>query len=151
MTGVRVFAAPNRLAKVLVESGGRTAQEAVASAEDRIDELASSLRRAVEVQIEALLELHRAGPAGLAARRAELAEETMKLAEIAGAARRGELGYAARGVLAMLDHPGGPAWADALDLHLSAIALLRNGADPQGIETVLKRLRDLRVALGVKD
>jgi hypothetical protein len=148
---VRVFHPPNRLAKALVETGGRTAEEAVASAEARVGELASSLRRSIDVQVEALLALHRAGAAALPDHTGELADAAMGLAEIAGAAGRAELGEVARGVLAMLEHPGGAARADALDLHLSAVALLRAGAGRGETETVLERLQDLRAALGVTD
>lgn len=151
MTAVRVYLAPNRLAKVLVETGGRTAEEAAASAEARVAELSSTLHHAVEVQVAALVTLHRAGGDALSANAADLADAAMKLAEIAGAAQRPELGEIARGMLAMLQHPRGAAQAEALDLHLSAIALLRAGAGPQAAKTVLKRLHDLRAALGVKD
>jgi hypothetical protein len=152
MTAARVYNPPNRLAKVLIETGGRTAEEAVASAEAAIEELGSSLRAAVEVQVRRLLELHRSGEAALCSHAAELSDAAMKLVEIAGAARRPDLGDVARGVLAMFEHQPDAPRADVIELHLAALALLHGGAGAApAADVVLKRLHDLRAAVGVSE
>ncbi|HEY3696718.1 hypothetical protein [Phenylobacterium sp.] len=153
MTPVRVFTPPNRLAKVLIETGGRTADEAAATAGAHIEELGPSLRRAVDIQVLRLIELHRTGEPALSWRAPELSDAAMQLAEIAGAAGRSDLGEVARGVLAMIGHQTGGPRADVIDLHLSALALLHggSGAAGQASDVILRRLQDLRAAIGVSE
>ena len=155
MTKVEIFDPPNRLAHTLVDSGGPTFDEAVRRADAKVSELGGRLRRGLDLDVSMLLEMHALDDDALMAEASELGRLALRIAEVAAVVGAGDTGEAARGVYAMVDafQSEGLWRSDALDLHLSAIALFE-GAEPMpapAAAMLLRRLGDMRAAIGVRD
>src|ERR1700760_4949324 len=103
MTDVRIFTPPNRLAKVLIDVGGRTSDEIVETANVYLEELEDPLRRVVAKQIARIMALQHRGDSTLLVHAKELGDAALAIAETAAVAKMPAVGEAARGLRAMVD------------------------------------------------
>jgi hypothetical protein len=126
---VRKFRPPNRLASMIKDRGGILAKDAVAAAEANIEGLRESSLAALDAALETIEA--RFGPA--APGRADedfetLYTLTLKVVDVAGFAADAGVDEAAVSLCALVDgcaEAGAWRW-DAVDVHLSALRLLRN-------------------------
>ena len=155
MTRPLIFDPPNRLSRVLVETGGSTRADAVQRAEAKVAELGPQLRRVLDHDVSLLVAMQRLAPDAKRAESAALGDTALRIAEVAAAVGSAETGEVARGLYAMVvAYKTEGLWrADALDLHLSAIALFEGPEPlaPQAADTLLRRLAQMRAAIGVQE
>ena len=99
--------------------------------------------------------MHDLDDAAKRARSAELSRIALRIAEVAPAIGAPETGEAARGVFAMIEayRAEGQLRADALNLHLAAIALFEGATrlSPEETARLLQQLSEMRAAVGVLD
>jgi hypothetical protein len=155
MSTARVFTPENRLAKILESLNGPTAGELVADAEKRIDELHDAIREYVREKLATISAYAEQGEDVLFAECRALADASLEVAEVAGAAGLEAVGEVARGISAMVDSlaTSGVWHSDALKLHLSALTLVTQEGGHMSKENavILDRLRGMRAAVGVAE
>ncbi|PVM85903.1 chemotaxis protein CheE [Caulobacter endophyticus] len=126
---VRKFRPPNRLASMIKDRGGILAKDAVAAAEANIETLRESSLAALDAALEAIEA--RFGPVA-PDRGGEdfetLYTMTLKIVDVSGFAADAGVDEAAVSLCALVDACAeAKAWRwDAVDVHLSALRLLRN-------------------------
>lgn len=126
---VRKFRPPNRLAAMIKDRGGILAKDAVAAAEANVEALRESSLASLDAALEAIEA--RFGPAaqGRASEDFEaLYTMTLKIVDVSGFAADAGVDEAAVSLCALADACAeAQAWRwDAVDVHLSALRLLRN-------------------------
>ncbi len=155
MIATKIFWAENRLAKILPKVGGAAFEDLVAASEARVALLADKIREHVSAQVAQIVKIHDMGEEEMFAQCIEIGDAAMNIAETAGAAELQPVGEAARGIRAMVDSlvSSGVWHSDALALHITSLALLNGPTPPSAKETkaILKRLHDLRAAIGVAE
>lgn len=126
---VRKFRPPNRLASMIKDRGGILAKDALAAAEANVEALRESSLAALDAALEAIEA--RFGP-GAPDRGSEEFETlytmTLKVVDVSGFAADAGVDEAAVSLCALVDACAeAQAWRwDAVDVHLSALRLLRN-------------------------
>lgn len=121
---VRKFRPPNRLAAMIKERGGVLAKDAIAAAEANVETLRDSSLAALDEALEAIEA--RFGPVGEDFE--TLYTMTLKIIDVAGFAADAGVDEAAVSLCALVDgcaEAGAWRW-DAVDVHISALRLLRN-------------------------
>lgn len=154
MTKARAPKIENRLAKVLVNDGGRTAAEAATRANERLAEIRTRLDKVMGKEIDRILTYSRARQGIDQAAAADINSAAVAIAEIAGAADRPDLSEVARGVLAMLDdYDTKGFWhGQAMAVHLDVLSLLRGGeASAEEVGLMMRRMEDMRRAIGAQE
>ncbi|PXA91291.1 chemotaxis protein CheE [Caulobacter sp. D4A] len=126
---VRKFRPPNRLAAMIKDRGGILAKDAVAAAEANVETLRDSSLAALDEALEAIEARFGPTAAGRAGEDFEtLYTLTLKIIDVAGFAADAGVDEAAVSLCALVDNcaeAGAWRW-DAVDVHLSALRLLRN-------------------------
>lgn len=126
---VRKFRPPNRLASMIKDRGGLLAKDAIAAAEANVETLRESSLASLDEALEAIEARFGAGVPGRAAEDFEtLYTLTLKIVDVAGFAADAGVDEAAVSLCALVDacaEAGAWRW-DAVDVHLSALRLLRN-------------------------
>lgn len=126
---VRKFRPPNRLASMIKDRGGLMAKDALAAAEANVEALRESSLAALDAALEAIEA--RFGPAAPDRASEEfetLYTMTLKVVDVSGFAADAGVDEAAVSLCALVDacaEAGAWRW-DAVDVHLSALRLLRN-------------------------
>lgn len=155
MTAARIFTPENRLAHILQTIDAPTAAELVADADGRVDKLGEAIRAYVAAKLEEIMGFAEQGEDVLFAECRTLADASLNVAEVAGAAGLEALGEVSRGISAMVESliTSGVWHSDALKLHLDALALMNQagGRMTEENKTILARLRGMREAIGVTD
>lgn len=155
MKTVKIFTPDNRLAKVIDSPDGISFAELVGDAEARVETLAEGIGRYVDEQIAVIAAIQVQGELVIFGESLALSRAALNIAEIAGAAGHEALGEVARGVCAMVDGllASGIWHSDALDLHLTSLSLLNDPTPPDAVERerIIKRLADMRRAVGIPD
>lgn len=152
MSGARIFAAENRLSKALSPKGC-TSAELVGFADDRVKQLEGEIRAYVRDKLDLIVAFTSLDEDLLFGESRQLGEHALSVADVAGAAGMAGVGEIARGISSMVENllSSGIGHADALRLHLNAIALLSRRAESDSAEeeVVLARLRGMRGAIGI--
>lgn len=155
MNTAHVFTPGNRLAKILTSSEGRSEQELVDAAQSRVAQLEGAIRAYVDDKLPRLMSFADLREDDLFARCEALGRQALDVAEVAGAGGLQALGEVAHGIAAMVDslRRHGVWHTDALQLHLNALVLLHpvSGGAPAEVEVMLRRLRNMRIAIGVTE
>jgi hypothetical protein len=146
MNPARVFKIENRLAKIARNPGGKSLDEAVKSAEERVESLRESCVAALAVKAEQLALL--AGGdrgAGAAATMEGLYNVSNAIFGVAGVYGLDALAEAACSLCDLLHgfRQGEPVNWGAVDVHVDGIRLLAGGLS-EGAETILAGLRKVR-------
>jgi|GEM_PF-1899852 len=153
MGRVKILQPENRLAKILDDDHGSTAEQLAAVADRRLEGLSSGLRSYVYEQSAHVVGFYSQGEESLFTNCLALSETAMNIAEVAGAADLPELGDVARGIRAMIDGlvVSGVWHTDALKVHIAALALLTGDMPPSTgeVKLMLQRLQQMRAAVGV--
>lgn len=153
MTVARIFTPENRLAKILVELDGATPAELIAAADGRVATLNAAIRGYVDDKLKEIMAFASQGEDVLFAECRTLADASLNVAEVAGAAGLDAVGEVARGISAMVEGliTSGVWHSDALRVHLEALALVNQagGRMSEENEVILKRLRGMRQNIGV--
>ncbi|MBI1686906.1 chemotaxis protein CheE [Caulobacter hibisci] len=126
---VRKFRPPNRLAAMIKDRGGILAKDAIAAAEANVETLRDSSLAALDEALEGIEARFGATAPGRAGEDFEtLYTMTLKIIDVAGFAADAGVDEAAVSLCALVDgcaDAGVWRW-DAVDVHLSALRLLRN-------------------------
>jgi hypothetical protein len=150
MTKVQVVAVENRLAKLAREPGGRTIEQALKAAEERIESVrdvsvASLVEKAEQMAVAAAAARESNDPESFGA----VYEVSNAIYGIASAFALHALAEAAFSLCDLADHfrSGGEVNWPAIDVHVDGIRLLaalREKAGAQGAESILEGLRRVR-------
>ncbi|WP_293678266.1 hypothetical protein [uncultured Phenylobacterium sp.] len=153
MTSVRIFAPPNRLAKIIAGNEGQFFSTLVEASERRLAALADDIRAHVSTQVQTIVEIASLGEEIIFARCYEIRDAAMSIADVAAVADLAEVGVAAGGIRAMIDSLAckGVWHTDALEAHITSLVLLHGAPPPSADEAqkVLVRLGKMRAAIGV--
>ncbi len=153
MTEPLVHTPKNRLAKVLGNDEAPLAEQLIADANGKVASLAEAVRGHVRKALDHILTYVGREDEALFAASHALGAAALSVAEVAGAAGMTAIGEIARGVSALVDDGvlRGNLRADALRLHLDALALVSRDGDGRGPDNdiVVIRLAALRKAIGV--
>lgn len=147
MSSAKFIKIPNRLGAMILGGGGKTAVEAVRTADAVLEELRPRLLLDLDARIE---ELESRFGANAAARTDEplqaLYDCALAAVELSGALPNSGIDEAARAICELVSRSDGVADWEAIDVHLAAVKMLRLGgrslAPPQRAE-ILQGLADV--------
>ncbi len=152
---IEIFRPENRLAKILADLTGESAQVLIAEANARVEALGDVIRAYVREKLEVIALYGAADEAVLFAESRTLGDAARGVSEVAGAAGMDTIGEIACGICAMIDNltANGVWHTEALKVHISALKLVNQGAVGRdaGNDAILERLTAVRAAVGIPD
>ncbi len=144
MNTVKKIPWTNRLAALVMEPGGMRASDAIARADANLEAVRDDCIAAIDRHLERIEELHGdATQKATPAVKDEMYERANEIHGLAGIFGLGPLGEAAFSLCELLDRLRATrVWKpEAVDVHLSALRLLRHPPQGGGAEAMLQGLR----------